>query len=158
MGAFTKFDISRNCLCVEGAKVLAAALKGNQVMTELNVAGNDMDLIPGGRRGEMSGIVALADVISGMGALSVLNLAKNKLGELVIPEGWTEDYDSDEDEEVYRHTDGREQKDKPGNPEGIIAVANAIPDMGAMTSLNLASNHLGVEGAKIIAAILPKST
>jgi hypothetical protein len=68
--ALTKFDVSKNSLCVEGTKVLAAALKGNQVMTELNVAGNDMDLIPGVERGEMSGIVALADVISGMGAIS----------------------------------------------------------------------------------------
>jgi hypothetical protein len=41
---------------------------------------------------------------------------------------------------------------------GIIAIANAIPNMGAMTSLNLASNELGVEGAKIIATCLPKCT
>jgi hypothetical protein len=40
----------------------------------------------------------------------------------------------------------------------IIALAGAIPDMGAMTSLNLASNSLGVEGAEIIAAFLPKCT
>jgi hypothetical protein len=44
------------------------------------------------------------------------------------------------------------------NTEGLIALANAIPDMGAMTTLNLASNELGVEGAKIIAACLPKCT
>jgi hypothetical protein len=41
---------------------------------------------------------------------------------------------------------------------GIIALANAITDMGAMTSLNLASNSLGVEGAKIVAAFLSKCT
>jgi hypothetical protein len=41
---------------------------------------------------------------------------------------------------------------------GVIALANAIPDMGAMTSLNLASNGLGVKEAKIIAAVLPKCT
>jgi hypothetical protein len=45
-----------------------------------------------------------------------------------------------------------------GNAEGIIAIANAIPDMEAMTSLNLASNNFGVEGAKFIAAVLPKCT
>jgi hypothetical protein len=43
-------------------------------------------------------------------------------------------------------------------PAGIIALAGVIPDMGAMTSLNLASNELGVEGAKIIATCLPKCT
>jgi hypothetical protein len=28
-------------------------------------------------------------------------------------------------------------------PEGIIAIANAIPDMRALSSLNLASNDIG---------------
>jgi hypothetical protein len=37
-----------------------------------------------------------------------------------------------------------------------VLIANDISDMGAMTSLNLASNKLGVEGAKIIATSLPK--
>ena len=41
---------------------------------------------------------------------------------------------------------------------GVVALADAIPDNGAMTSLNLASNHLGIKGAKIIAACLPKCT
>jgi hypothetical protein len=162
-------------------------------------------------------------------ALSVLNLAENKLGELVLPDGWALDYDEDDEEEererVYKHTDGREQNNPPegSKAEGIIAIANAIPDMGAlsvlslksngllnkdsgtaladalkgnsilteldissnydghdsrsqdgpgfahelavgirdsgaMTSLNLASNKLGVEGTTIIAAVLPKCT
>jgi hypothetical protein len=34
---------------------------------------------------------------------------------------------------------------------GVIALANALPAMGAMTSLNLASNYLHANGAKIIA-------
>jgi hypothetical protein len=40
----------------------------------------------------------------------------------------------------------------------IISAWLAHKDMGAMTSLNLASNSLGVEGAKIVAAFLPKCT
>jgi hypothetical protein len=39
-----------------------------------------------------------------------------------------------------------------------VLIANDVSDMGAMTSLNLASNKLGFEGAKIIAACLPKCT
>ena len=30
-----------------------------------------------------------------------------------------------------------------GKPEGVIAIANAIPDMGALSSLNLSMNRLG---------------
>jgi hypothetical protein len=41
---------------------------------------------------------------------------------------------------------------------GVTALANAILGMRAMTSLSLASNSLGVEGATIIAAVLPKCT
>ena len=41
---------------------------------------------------------------------------------------------------------------------GVTALANTIPDMRAMTSLSLASNSLGVEGVKIIAAVLPTCT
>jgi hypothetical protein len=37
-------------------------------------------------------------------------------------------------------------------------LAVGIRDNGALTSLNLASNRLGAEGAKIIAAILPECT
>jgi hypothetical protein len=37
-------------------------------------------------------------------------------------------------------------------------LAVAIKDMGAMASLNIASNELRAEGAKIIAFYLPKCT
>jgi hypothetical protein len=41
---------------------------------------------------------------------------------------------------------------------GAVAIADAISNTRAMTSLNLASNSLGVEGAEIVAAFLPKCT
>jgi hypothetical protein len=143
-------------------------------------------------------------------------LASNNLGELVLPDGWSIK-DKGWSYQKYVHADGREQKNHPGKPEGVIALANAIPDMralstlifggdgkvwdgnnwvpaepatlelgitvanfsnknlraggaitisawlthkdnGAMTSLNLSSNSLCVEGAKIVAAFLPKCT
>jgi hypothetical protein len=40
----------------------------------------------------------------------------------------------------------------------IISAWISHKDNGAMASLNLASNNLRVEGAKFIAAILPKCT
>jgi Leucine-rich repeat (LRR) protein len=200
----TSLDVSNNRLYAKGTKLLAEALKGNQIMTDLNLSSNGMTA------GGMSGVVALADAIPDMGALSILNMSKNgmrgseagkafgdalatntalreidlsgdperselelyghnmdaafvkalapglsdnealakldmssnNLGALVLPEGWTEDCDSDDDE-VYMHTDGREQGYNPGKPASLIAIANAIPKMGALTSLNLAKNNLG---------------
>jgi hypothetical protein len=53
------------------------------------------------------------------------------------------------------HTDGRTASgSKPTEPtdfSGIIAIADVIPDMGAMTSLNLSGSGLGAEGATHIA-------
>jgi hypothetical protein len=45
-----------------------------------------------------------------------------------------------------------------GDMSGVAVLANAIPDMGVLASLNLASNNLSAEGAKTIAAVLPKCT
>ena len=127
-----------------------------------------------------SGPAAIADAIKDMRALSLLNLAQNSLGELVLPKGWKMSYNYSENElnqkfveQVYRHTDGREQKDNPGKPEGIIAIANAIPDMGAISTVNVntfplpiqdikckteldfSGKQLKVEDAIIIAALIP---
>jgi hypothetical protein len=90
-----------------------------------------------------------------MGALSDLNLApENNLGERVLPEGWTEGWDDENEEIVYEHTDGMTQKGHPGKPDGIIAVVSAIPDMSAMTKLNVSSNALCAEGGGVLAAAL----
>jgi Ran GTPase-activating protein (RanGAP) involved in mRNA processing and transport len=72
MGAMKKIDIGSNRLCAEGTKLLVAALKGNEIMTELNISSNDMIC---GSMGDMSGVIALADVISEMGAMSVFTFS-----------------------------------------------------------------------------------
>jgi hypothetical protein len=129
MGAMTRLDISANCLGAAGTKALTEGLKGNQLMTELDMSSNSMG---------KAGAIALADIIPGMGALSILNLASNSLGEIVLAEGWS----YDEWNLKYKHTDGREQTEKPGKPEGIIAIANAIPDMGALSELDARDNRI----------------
>jgi hypothetical protein len=91
----------------------------------------------------------LAGVVKDMGALSVLNLASNNLGAvtgaLVLPEGWTHERElfDGQRQGIFTHADGTKQIEYPGKPEGIIALANAIPGMGALASLNLAANNIG---------------
>jgi hypothetical protein len=99
------------------------------------------------------GVIALANAIPDMEALSVINLAENNLGALVLPEGWTEDYNS-HDNAVYTYTDGRKQDQHPGKPEGLIAIANAIPDMGAISSVNLLENDIPIEQAQELVKIM----
>jgi hypothetical protein len=88
-----------------------------------------LDISSNGIRAE--GGKALAAGLQGNQSITELNISYNDLV-----------YNSDQDTDT----------------SGIIAIADAIPDTGAMTSLNLASNELGLEGAKIIAACLPKCT
>jgi hypothetical protein len=90
----------------------------------------------------------LAGVIKDMGALSVLNLASNNLGELVLPEGWTRTGYDYNNTQLFRHTDGREQKGNPSKPEGVIAIANVIPDMGALATVIMHKYRLPIEDIK----------
>jgi hypothetical protein len=222
MGALLVLSLKGNGLRAEGGRALAELLKDNQVVTELNIADNDLCL---NRGPDMSGIIALADVIPDMRALTSLNVANNKLGGLVdsASNSWT--YSSNQ---WWCNSNtppaGNKEGYKDAKPVGVILLANAIKDMrnistvtvntfplpiqdirskaeldfsgkglqvedaiiiaalipsnvsrplflypcyhtdspvfdkGAMTSLNLASDVLCAEGAKIIAAILPKCT
>ena len=78
-GALVKFDISNSNVCAAGGKALAAALNGNQVMTELNLAGNRIGLVQQYGKADMSGVMDIAYTIPTMGALTFLNLAGNYL-------------------------------------------------------------------------------
>ena len=69
-----KFDISKNSLYAEGSKIVAQALKENRIMTELNISLNSMTY-NGSNFGEMSGVVAMSDAISTMGALTKLTVS-----------------------------------------------------------------------------------
>jgi hypothetical protein len=82
------------------------------------------------------------------GAMTSLNLASNSLGQIALPAGWRSKFN--DGLAPWVGPNGQQQSAKPvGKPEGIIAIANAIPDMGALTSLNLSWNHLKAKGAKI---------
>jgi hypothetical protein len=93
----------------------------------------------------------------------------------VLPEGWTQQVNSAKTDYEYKHIDGTLQADKPGKPEGVIAIASALPDMGAMSTvivntfplpiqdikskaaLDFSGKGLKVEDAIIIAALIPSN-
>jgi hypothetical protein len=46
----------------------------------------------------------------------------------------------------WKHADGKEQQEAPpSEPRCAIAIANAIPDMGALTKLDISRNSIGAE-------------
>jgi Ran GTPase-activating protein (RanGAP) involved in mRNA processing and transport len=148
MRALSVLSLKSNSLQAAGGKALAEGLKGNQVITELDISSNNLGL-NSDYGADTSGIIALADVIPDMGALSVLSLKSNGLGvgsgkalaeglkgnqvitELNIADNNLANYGAD--------------------MSGVVALADVIPDMGALMSLNLSSNLLKAQGAIIIA-------
>jgi hypothetical protein len=133
-GALSVLSMKSNSLGVEGAKALAEGLKGNSVITELNIANND--LANYGR--DMSGVIILADVIKDMGALLHLDISNNHNGKLVSSGGWVK-ADEPYPDYTYKHPDGRHQKEPPEDEhfkaEGAIAIANVIKDLRALSKL-----------------------
>jgi hypothetical protein len=86
-------------------------------------------------------------------ALLVLDISKNNIGKVVLIDGITHE-EGESGEMLYWDKDdnclGAKLPSGCG-PLGTIAIANAIPNMRALTSLNLSSNYLGIEGAKTVA-------
>jgi hypothetical protein len=76
MRALLVLSLNSNSLGAGGGKALAEGLRGNSVIEELHIADNKLT----GYGGDMPGVVAIADVIPGMGALSVTNVMGNEIG------------------------------------------------------------------------------
>jgi hypothetical protein len=156
MGALMILDISNQVdrwgqggIGGEGAKHLAGALKDHAALTSLNLASNYLCGIDKYGDGvyDASGVTALANAIPGMGALSVLNLAANNL---VSTSSWMQPprkglkvgdlVDGDPVAEI--HSAGQI---KITYISGIIAIADAMPDMGALSLVNVMGNRIGKE-------------
>jgi hypothetical protein len=141
----TKFDISKNNLRAEGGMALAAGLRGNQVITELNIASNNL-CWTNGAAADMSGVVALADIIPDMRAILSVNLLKNNIGVeqaqalvVILKEHSTlKSLCGNNGDETELDMSG-----KMKGAEDAIMLAAEIVDNRALTSLNLASNNIG---------------
>jgi hypothetical protein len=82
-------------------------------------------------------------------------MSNNKLGEIVPPAGWKSGtYNGGK----YQKVDGSDHETAPpgwpGKPEGVIAIANAIPAMRALSSVNLLKNNISVEQAQELLKIM----
>jgi hypothetical protein len=148
MGALTKFDISSNDIRAEGGLALAAGLKCNQVVTELNISDNNL-----GRNSDYltdtSGIIAIADAIPDMGAILSVNLLKNDIGveqaralvSILKEHPTLKSLCGNNGDETELDMSGKMLE----GAEDAIMLATEIVNNGALLSLNLANNGLGVE-------------
>jgi hypothetical protein len=152
-GVMTTLILKENRLLnKESGTALRNMLKSNTVLTKLDVSDNGYDSDEDDGPGFAQ---ELAIGIKGNRALSSLNLAANNLGGLVLPDGWRSMYD--EDEAPWIGPDGQEQDKNPKRPLGVIAIANVIPSMRALSILNISSNDLRLSGCKALALAISKS-
>ena len=173
-GALVKFDISENVLCAAGTKAVAEALKGNQIMTELNISSNYAGM-KGTGGADMSGVIAISDAIPTMGALEKLLMANNQMGTKEAGEALGRALAQNSvlkelDVSGNRYYDGDSWKTDAGFSSGI---ADGIKNNGAleiiifgdtqavtmksiMTEADFSGKQLGASGAIIVAAFLPK--
>jgi hypothetical protein len=143
MGAISSVNLLRNKIPAEQAQELVKVMQAKEKLTTLcGLSRDETELDFSGQNLGAGDAVLIANDISDTRALSVLNLASNNLGELVLPEGWTATGYAYNDTKLFRHTDGREQKGNPSKPEGVIAIANVIPDMEALTKLDISNNNI----------------
>jgi Ran GTPase-activating protein (RanGAP) involved in mRNA processing and transport len=144
-GALTKFDISSNRIRAEGGKALAAGIKGNQVITKLNISSNEIGYNFEDDFTETS-IIAIADAISDMGAISSVNLLTNKIGihSAKILASMLKEHPTLKSL-CGNSGDGTEldMRGKEISAEGAIMLAPEIAGNRALLSLNVASNNLG---------------
>jgi hypothetical protein len=147
-GLMTKLDFSSNILCAEGGKCLATALKGNHVMKELDISCNylaeDSNEVPC-----MSGVVAIANAIPDIGALSKLTFSGGIQGVY----GWEE---GDAVTLESGMTEANFSNKKLGVPGAMIISAwfSSGKDNGTLLSVNLLKNFVSIVQAQALACML----
>ena len=151
MGALSVLSLKGNYLRAEGGKALAEGLKGNQVITELNIADNYLG-INSTNEGATSGVIAIADVIPGMGAMTILNMSENGLQGAEAGKALG---DALAGNTVLKELDLSGEEYSPSmDIEFVKAFTPGLSDNGAMTKFDISSNSLRAEGTKLLAAAL----
>jgi hypothetical protein len=182
----TELNISSNSMGSEGAIALADVIPGMGALTLLNMSANELKGAEAGKalgdaiaastglkELDMSGgeewfeqcdlefVMTFSVGLRDNGALLHLDVSGNNLGELVPPEGWTKGSYIYGDKYNWSHTDGRNEKGKPSGsmPDGVIALADAIPGMRALSKLVMRQNDIhGAEAGKAFSRMLAQNT
>jgi hypothetical protein len=137
-GALTSLDIrnaSLNAWSQRGMDSIGPAVAASKV-TNLNIAGNNLN-----QNGGVDAVVALL----ANGTLTSLDISYNSIGELAVPTvrpaGWEEAKNQGDGKRIFRVAGGGAWAF--GIPLGVFALADAIKNNGAITSLNVSDNDLG---------------
>jgi hypothetical protein len=143
--ALTSANLLKNKIGIAQAHTLVSILKKHPTLKSLcGNKGDETELDMSSKMDGAGDVIMLAAEIIDNGAMTSMDISSNNLGQLVPPEGWRSK--DNDDQAPWIHTDGRKIQSgmpKGSKPEGAIALANAIPNMEALSSLNLADNNVG---------------
>eukprot|EP00935_MAST-01C_sp_MAST-1C-sp1_P000241 g241.t1 len=146
-----------NDLCTAGGKALAEALRGNQVMTDLNLMNNSLGKASKYGDSDMSGVIAISDAIPTMGAMVIVNVMGNNIRKEQL---------SRLQEMMKAHptlvslcgiADDTTEADLSGlgmDADDAVVLADELPTKGAMTKLDMSNNFTYAVGGKAIAEAL----
>jgi hypothetical protein len=153
----TKLNLSGNGITgAQAGKALGDAIAGNTVLKELDISGDEY------YKCDVEFVKAFAVGLHDNGALTKLVLEDNKLATSEAGEALGEALKGNtvlkELDISSNNWNARSCEPQPDGPGFANAISKGLAGNGAMTSLSLASNGLGIEGAKIVAAFLPKCT
>jgi hypothetical protein len=159
----TKLSLANNKLATasnaKGAgEALGDMLNGNLVLKELDVSGN----APSGCSVDgASFAVGISQGLPDNGALSIANVMGNRIGKEMLSKL----------QEIMRSkpnlislcgiADDATEADLSGlgmDADDAIVLASELPDKGALMTLNLSSNGLTAEGAKIVTKAIKVTT
>jgi hypothetical protein len=157
MGALSIANVMGNSIGKEMLSKLQEIMRSKPNLVSLcGIADDASEADLSGLRMDADDAIILASELPDKGALSVLNLAYNNLGELVLQQGWTQVVNKETNRYEFEHIDGRTVpwEQNPGKPEGIVALANAIRDMRALSHFDISKNSLNAEGGRLLAEAL----
>jgi hypothetical protein len=154
-------SLKSNNLHADGGKALAKGLKGNTVITQLDISSNALGL-DSNYHEDMSGVIALADAIPGMRALSVTNVMGNRIGKEQLAKL----------QEIMRSrrnlvslcgiADDATEADLSGlgmGADGAAILASELPDKRALSVLSLKRNVLGTKDVgKVLGEMLKENS
>jgi hypothetical protein len=149
MTALTSLNILNNNLLADGGKALAEALKGNNVMQELNLSFNDLGY-DSNYDSDMSGVIAISDAIPTMGALVSANILYNGIGveqakviaDILKEHPTLKSLCGNKGDETELNMAG--SRGKRMGADGAIMLAPEIVANGALTSLDMSNNNIGL--------------
>jgi hypothetical protein len=127
-------------------------LKSNSVLKDLDISDSSS------RHGTYGAVALAKGVAEGLrdnGALTSLDMSSNNLGGVILAPGWKSQQKGSRTLYYQEGAKTGQFNSPPGcGPLGIIALANAIPDMGAISSVNLLKNKIGIDQADALVSML----